>query len=399
VRASGGRTLDAVFAGDDGKRITVPIEPQAEMQVGSVAIGEKTYAIVQHLLGLTPVMKVAPPSDASLRKRQGLEDDDIFARLGAAEFPGPAQGIAEIRSHKGRQIPVSVLRRTADGGRTLVRLDPPPTVSRQGLIGFERSDTASESTMLSLPPARIVDAKHTGQGAVPSAAAIIKQPGMAIVAIGNRELRNFSDIRAAILEATRDADSRGATVQVTLAFPSLPGAAEEHRETVMWSLSAEDLAAIRALSWTSKLDSGFFKPEEFVLKAAGPLDALRMGLAETKRVMMSTYITFARLFQGTVKVEHLKGPVGIAHLGTRIAERGTIWLLFFMALISVNLAVINFLPLPVVDGGQFLFLLIEQVRGKPVPLAIQNVATLAGLLLIGTVFIIVTFHDIANLFG
>jgi regulator of sigma E protease len=115
--------------------------------------------------------------------------------------------------------------------------------------------------------------------------------------------------------------------------------------------------------------------------------------------MMMTYLTFARLFQGTVKWEHLKGPVGIAHMGTRIAERGFIWLLFFMALISVNLAVINFLPLPIVDGGQFIFLVIEQIRGKPVPVQIQNVATLAGLLLIGAVFLIVTFHDIANLFG
>jgi len=79
-----------------------------------------------------------------------------------------------------------------------------------------------------------------------------------------------------------------------------------------------------------------------------------------------------------VKVEQLKGPVGIAHMGTVIASRGPTWLLFFMALISVNLAVINFLPMPIVDGGQFLFLVIEQVRGKPVPMAVQNIATIAG---------------------
>jgi regulator of sigma E protease len=69
-----------------------------------------------------------------------------------------------------------------------------------------------------------------------------------------------------------------------------------------------------------------------------------------------------------------------------------------MALISVNLAVINFLPLPIVDGGQFLFLVFEGIRGRPVPVAVQNAATIAGLVLIGTVFLIVTFHDITNLF-
>jgi regulator of sigma E protease len=100
-----------------------------------------------------------------------------------------------------------------------------------------------------------------------------------------------------------------------------------------------------------------------------------------------------------VKVEHLKGPVGIAHLGTLVAERGFIWLLFFMALISINLAVINFLPLPIVDGGQFLFLVYEQIRGKPVPPGFQNVVTMAGLVLIGCVFLIVTYNDITHLFG
>lgn len=115
--------------------------------------------------------------------------------------------------------------------------------------------------------------------------------------------------------------------------------------------------------------------------------------------MNQTYLTFLRLFQGTVRVQHLKGPVGIAHLGTQVAERGFVWVLFFLALVSVNLAVINFLPLPIVDGGQFLMLAYEGLRRKPVPIVFQNVATLAGLALIGAVFLIVTFHDIRALFG
>jgi regulator of sigma E protease len=76
-----------------------------------------------------------------------------------------------------------------------------------------------------------------------------------------------------------------------------------------------------------------------------------------------------------------------------------IWLLFFLALISVNLAVINFLPLPIVDGGQFLFILFEQISGRPVPLAFQNAATLAGLVFIGCIFLFVTFNDVKNLLG
>jgi regulator of sigma E protease len=70
-----------------------------------------------------------------------------------------------------------------------------------------------------------------------------------------------------------------------------------------------------------------------------------------------------------------------------------------MALISINLAVINFLPLPIVDGGQFLFLVYEQIRGRPVPIPFQNAVTMAGLVLIASMFLIVTYNDISNLFG
>ena len=73
-------------------------------------------------------------------------------------------------------------------------------------------------------------------------------------------------------------------------------------------------------------------------------------------------------------------------------------MMFFMGMISVNLAVINFLPLPIVDGGQFLFLVFEQVRGRPVPIKIQNAATLAGLVLIASLFLFITYNDIVGLF-
>jgi regulator of sigma E protease len=167
----------------------------------------------------------------------------------------------------------------------------------------------------------------------------------------------------------------------------------------VWKLSLEDLKAVKALGWEVPRIAGLFEPSSVLLQASGPGEAITMGAKETKRVMLLTYVTFARLFQGTVKIEHLKGPVGIAHLGTLVAGKGFVWLLFFLAMISVNLAVINFLPLPIVDGGQFLFLLYEQLTGRPVPISVQNVATMAGLLMIGTVFIVVTFNDVRNLLG
>ena len=84
----------------------------------------------------------------------------------------------------------------------------------------------------------------------------------------------------------------------------------------------------------------------------------------THYVVMMTYVTFLRLFQGTVPVDQLHGPVGITHIGSQVAEQGFIYLIFFLGLISANLAVINFLPLPIVDGGHMVFLAIEWITRK-----------------------------------
>ena len=74
-------------------------------------------------------------------------------------------------------------------------------------------------------------------------------------------------------------------------------------------------------------------------------------------------------------------------------------LLFFFALVNINLAVVNFLPIPITDGGHMIFLIWEQITGKPVSLAVQNAATLAGLVLIVAVFLFVTYNDISRLLG
>jgi len=233
---------------------------------------------------------------------------------------------------------------------------------------------------------------------------------------------NFTQLRERLIAATNDAAKAGtqASVSLSVQLPvpnsspdsqpdSKPDSADkgtpasttdnDATEQLTLTIPREDVRALHALSWASPVSTSLFALKETTLKGKGIADSLRMGLRETHRVMLTTYSTFARLFQGTVKVEHLKGPVGIAHLGTRVAERGLVWLLFFMAMISVNLAVINFLPLPIVDGGQFLFLLFEQIRGRPVPVQVQNFATIVGLVLIGSMFLLVTFHDVMGLFG
>jgi regulator of sigma E protease len=403
VRSSGGAPVEAEFAGADGRRVTVAIRPRAALQVGRVALPSGSQTTVSHLLGLTPILKVEPREDE--KGQQGLQGGDMFARVGEVEFPSIASGIAEVRRHEGHTVEVEVLRKSEGGALERTRIRPDPKVDAQGHIGFYAGDAADESTILALP-VPMAEAEGGDARATP-AAAIINEPGMRVVSVAGTPVSNFTELRAALRGATEPARKAGtgASVAMTFELPAPPQAGGgKPRRDAEWKLSEADVRTLHDLGWDNPISLSFFEPEEVLLRAEGPNflaragSAVGMGLGETKRVMVMTYATFARLFEGTVKVEHLKGPVGIAHMGTRIAEKGMIWLLFFMGLISVNLAVVNFLPLPIVDGGQFLFLVLEKIRGRPLSIEVQNIATVAGLLLIGTMFVIVTFHDIANLF-
>lgn len=392
ARESGGKPFTLTFA-KDNKTVDVTLTPKADLQTDLTGAGS-TQQVIEHLLGLTPVLAVAKEAE---KGSQGLKEGDIFARLGSSEFPSVARGIAEIRSRKGQTIDAVVLRTDKSGKTQQVPLTL--SVTRDGTVGFYVGDTADQSTLLSLPPETLTRIQDGAKPRPPASATVITRPGARVLAVNDKPVANFAQLRSELLAATagEKAKQEGATVRLTLELP-LRAAEKPPTQAVEWKISAADVNDLHALGWSSPVAVGaIFEPEEFVLKAHGPVDALKTGLHETHRVMMTTYLTFARLFDGTVKVEHLKGPVGIAHLGTVVASRGFIWLLFFMALISVNLAVLNFMPMPIVDGGQFIFLLVEQVMGKPVPVRIQNAATLAGLVVIGSMFLIVTFNDIMNL--
>jgi regulator of sigma E protease len=94
---------------------------------------------------------------------------------------------------------------------------------------------------------------------------------------------------------------------------------------------------------------------------------------------------------------NLMGPVGIFHAGANFAYRGHDWLIWFLAMISANLAVVNFLPIPIVDGGLFVFLIMEKIKGGPISPRTQAIAQVVGLALILSLFLFVTYQDILRL--
>ena len=136
-----------------------------------------------------------------------------------------------------------------------------------------------------------------------------------------------------------------------------------------------------------------------VRSTSNPLVAARWGVEETKYSIFQVYTTLRRVFEGSVPLSNLSGPVGIFSAGSSAAARGMDWLIWFTALISANLAVVNFLPIPIVDGGLFTFLLIEKITGRPPSPKVQAAAQVVGLVLLGSLFLFVTYHDILRQLG
>ncbi len=91
-------------------------------------------------------------------------------------------------------------------------------------------------------------------------------------------------------------------------------------------------------------------------------------------------------------------PIMIAQMAGQEAREGAINLIFFIALISINLAILNFLPIPVLDGGHLLFFFVEAVTGRPVSIKIREIAQQAGIFVLILLMIFVFYNDIARVF-
>jgi regulator of sigma E protease len=128
-----------------------------------------------------------------------------------------------------------------------------------------------------------------------------------------------------------------------------------------------------------------------------PASAVPWGFHETWDFIAMTYATLVDAFRGTVSYKEFSGPVGIGSMAIQAGRQGVTDFIYFMAIISVSLAVLNFLPLPVVDGGYAVFLLIEKVRGKPLPLKVQNAIAMAGWALLILFFVLITWNDIMRI--
>tara|TARA_B100000676_G_scaffold311841_1_gene383346 strand:+ start:6223 stop:7347 length:1125 start_codon:yes stop_codon:yes gene_type:complete len=125
-------------------------------------------------------------------------------------------------------------------------------------------------------------------------------------------------------------------------------------------------------------------------------EALWAGVTETYTWCARIFDFLGKIFSGTQSSRDLAGPLGIAGMSAEVAQHGLAGLVLLMAILSVNLGLINLFPVPMLDGGHLVFYVIEAVRGRPLSDRAQEYGFFAGLGLVGALFLFVTFNDLSR---
>ena len=126
--------------------------------------------------------------------------------------------------------------------------------------------------------------------------------------------------------------------------------------------------------------------------------AVSKGIFETYNLSKKTLQFIGKMLTGNMGTENLSGPIGIAEMAGNTAQAGLLPFLYLMALLSISLAVLNLLPIPVLDGGQLTLLGLEALRGKPLSEKVENYIYSGGAILVGMLMIFAVFNDVSRFF-
>jgi regulator of sigma E protease len=121
------------------------------------------------------------------------------------------------------------------------------------------------------------------------------------------------------------------------------------------------------------------------------------GVIRTGEISVLTVVSIVKLFQRVIPMDTIGGPILIVQMAGEQASKGALNFFIFMAIININLGVLNLLPIPVLDGGHILFLGIEAIRRKPVSEKVISVSQKIGLALILTLMAVVLYNDFMRL--
>ena len=209
-------------------------------------------------------------------------------------------------------------------------------------------------------------------------------PGDLVVALAGDTIRHWGEMVRRVEPRAHE------TVDITLLRD---GARTELRLTIGEGEKADRITGeSRTAGVLGVRPSMNFRRVEF-----GLLGAVREGVRQTRNDLSLVLFTVRGLLFGKVSPRELGGPIVIGQLSGQAARLGPLPFLRLMAFISVNLAIFNLLPVPVLDGGHLIFLLLEGLRGRPVSTTVRLRLTQLGFALLMVLVVFVFYNDIARI--
>lgn len=144
---------------------------------------------------------------------------------------------------------------------------------------------------------------------------------------------------------------------------------------------------------------GIKPSEEIVIQKVNPFIAIGMGFVQAWNGIKLTVVSIGKLIKRVIPAKTIGGPILIAQLAGEQAKRGLLSLVLFMAILSINLGVINFFPIPILDGGHFLFLGLEAILRRPISLKKMEIAQQVGLVFIILLMLFAFYNDLIRVFS
>ncbi len=319
----------------------------------------------------------------------GTVEPDSYAAEAGLVFGDKIVSIGEKAATQWEPTLVAILGEMVDDGRVPMTLE-----GRDGRIRQTVLDVGSDKTRLTepgvlfdglgfvpwQPPAVIADLPEDG-AAVNSGLAI----GDRITTIAGEAIKNFDDLRVAVepragqdvvIEYVRDGQPAAVDVRI--------GERDVNGETLGYL----------GVGWTTEGGDAYYQRIVYT-----PLESLNAAVERTWMTAVFTVNMLGRMVTGDVSIKNISGPINIAQIAGESVDRGWRYFVGILAVISISLGVLNLLPVPVLDGGQIVYQLVEALKGGPMTERAQILGQQVGILALLLLMSFAFYNDIARIFG
>jgi len=319
----------------------------------------------------------------------GAVEPDSYAAEAGLEFGDKIISVGDVAATQWEATLVAILGEMVDDGRVPMTLEDSDGRVRQTVL-----DVGSDKTRLTEP-----GVLFEGLGFVPwqppAVIATLPEDGAAIysgLAIGDRittiageQIKNFDDLRVAVqpragqdvvIEYVRNGQLE--SIEVRIGERDVNG----------------EILGYLGVGWTTEGGDSYYRRIDYT-----PLESLS---AAVERTWMSTAFTvsmLARMVTGDVSIKNISGPLKIGQIAGESAERGWRSFVGILAIISISLGVLNLLPVPVLDGGQIVYQIVEAMKGGPLSERAQILGQQVGILALLLLMSFAFYNDIAGMFG